>query len=404
MKGLLLRLSALDADAATAVRVIAHFEALLGSGPDPVVLTRSTAGLAGCAAGLKLPDGRSARFGPDGTALAGAPGHVSGRVALEPTGAVWLERIGAQGPFDELVLEWMAITARVLAGRPRQPQALRAADPALVELVLSGREDASDRVRALRLLGLAPEEELRVVAVAGRPGADAGVEAVALLGRGALRGTVRVARVGALGAALVQRTGQGEGEGSGEGEGVGEGGDATAAELREALRARDRERGASGRPARRIRVGVGGGTDPLHARTSWVQARAALRFAVAETPQDAVADHGELGPVALLADIPAERLRAQGDVKRLGRLVCGERAGQGDDLLAALAAFCRTGTLRQAAAELHLHHSSVAARLARVEKESGWNLRDPQDRFRAQLALYAVRLAGNESDPEDAGG
>ncbi|MFP8964737.1 PucR family transcriptional regulator, partial [Streptomyces nanhaiensis] len=73
MKGLLLRLSALDADAATAVRVIAHFEALLGGGLDPVTLTRSTAGLAGCAAGLELPDGRAARFAADGAALAGAP-------------------------------------------------------------------------------------------------------------------------------------------------------------------------------------------------------------------------------------------------------------------------------------------------------------------------------------------
>ncbi|MGW3716263.1 polysaccharide deacetylase family protein [Streptomyces sp. NPDC005133] len=53
VKGLLLRLSALDADAATAVRVIAHFEALLVGGLDPVSLTRSTAALAGCAAGLE---------------------------------------------------------------------------------------------------------------------------------------------------------------------------------------------------------------------------------------------------------------------------------------------------------------------------------------------------------------
>nr|WSW68241.1 helix-turn-helix domain-containing protein [Streptomyces sp. NBC_00995] len=390
MKGLLLRLSALDADAATAVRVIAHFEALLGAGPDPVALTRSTAGLAGCAAGLELPDGRSARFGADGTALNGAPVQVSGRVALEPTGSVWLERAGAQGAFDELVLEWMAITARVLCGRPRQPQALRAADPALVEVVLSGREDAPDRVRALRLLGLEPEAELRVFAVACRPGADAGVEAVALLGRGVSRGTARVARVGALGAVLVQ----------------GAGAAGAAAELREALRARDRERGAV-RPGHGIRVGVGGATDPLDARTSWAQARAALRFAVADTPRDAVADHGELGPVALLADIPVARLRAQEDVRRLGRLARGERgeraAGQGDGLLAALAAFCRAGTLRRAAAELHLHHSSVAARLARVEKEFGWNLHDPQDRFRAQLALYAVRLTEDAEEGEGAG-
>jgi hypothetical protein len=57
------------------------------------------------------------------------------------------------------------------------------------------------------------------------------------------------------------------------------------------------------------------------------------------------------------------------------------------------AAFCRTGTLRQAAAELHLHHSTVAVRLAQVESALGWHLTDPRDRFRAQLALHAMRLA-----------
>ncbi|WP_261994038.1 helix-turn-helix domain-containing protein [Streptomyces sp. t39] len=126
------------------------------------------------------------------------------------------------------------------------------------------------------------------------------------------------------------------------------------------------------------------------------EARAALRFAAAGPPGGAVADHDELGPVALLADIPVERLRAQADVRRLAALVDGGRGGQGGELLAALAAFCRTGTLRQAAAELHLHHSSVAARLARVEKGLGWRLRDPGDRFRAQLALYAVRLSAGD--------
>lgn len=385
MKGLLLRLSALDADAATAVRVIAHFEALLGSGPDPDALARSTAGLAGCAVGLELPDGRVARFGPDGAALKGPPEHVSGRAELEPAGHVWLERPGPPGPFDELVLEWTAITAQVLAGRPRQIRVPWAADPALVELVLSGREEAPDRARALRLLGLAPEAPLRVVVVAGGRGADAGVEAVALLGRGALRGTVRVARVGSLGAVLVQRPGPQDGSSS------------PAAELRAALaeRLRDRRTAPTAGPHGGVRVGIGGGADPLDARASWAQARAALRFAVAKAPEEAVADHDELGPVALLADIPVDRLRAQPGVRRLGELA---RGGQGGELLAALGAFCRTGTLRQAAAELHLHHSSVAARLTRVEKELGWRLREPQDRFRAQLALYALRLARDADD------
>ncbi|WP_406431830.1 polysaccharide deacetylase family protein [Streptomyces sp. NBC_01589] len=310
VKGLLLRLSALEADAATAVRVIAHFEALLGGGLDPVSLTRSTAALAGCAAGLELPDGRAARFGSAGVALPGPPERVSGRVDLEPSGRVWLERPGEPGPFDELVLEWMAITARVLAGRPRQTRVPSAADPALVELVLSGREDASDRARALRLLGLDPEAPLRVAAVAGGPGTDVGVEAVALLGRGSLHGIVRVAQVGPVGAVLVQRP-IGYLAGSAPGDGPSGRTASPAAELRTALRERLRDRGPSHRSAHAIRVGVGGGADPLDARDSWAQARSALRFAGTGTPEEAVADHDELGPVALLADIPVERLRAQ---------------------------------------------------------------------------------------------
>jgi hypothetical protein len=67
MKGLLLRLSALDADAAAALRVIAHFEVLLTGRLDAESLVRSTAGLAECPAGLEL-DGRIVRFGPSGAA------------------------------------------------------------------------------------------------------------------------------------------------------------------------------------------------------------------------------------------------------------------------------------------------------------------------------------------------
>jgi DNA-binding transcriptional LysR family regulator len=58
-----------------------------------------------------------------------------------------------------------------------------------------------------------------------------------------------------------------------------------------------------------------------------------------------------------------------------------------------LEAFCRTGSLRQAALALHLHHSSVAARLAHVEDALGWRLDEPQGRFRARMALLARRLA-----------
>jgi hypothetical protein len=378
VKGLLLRLSSLDADAAAAMRVIAHFQALLSDGAvDPVVLVRSTAGLAQCPAGLELADGRRVRFASDGVALPGVPGHVSGSVDLRPAGRVWLERDGAEGPFDALLLEWMAIAARV-GGRGRSVPSPQAADPALVELVLSEREAIADRTRALRLLGLHPGLPLRVVAVSGDAGADPGMEAVILLARCELPAEVRVATVGPLAAGLVQPH---------------DGTDSPAARLREAMAERRHERLPGGERSRGLRLGVGGSVAPAQAGASWAQARIALRFAVTGVPEEEVADHDALGPLALLAEVPAVRLRSEPGVRALAEL----SAQDGGALsLAALAAFCRTGSLRQAAAALHLHHSSVAARLSGVETALGWRLRDPNDRLRAQLALYAWRLSTGE--------
>ncbi|RBM04548.1 CdaR family transcriptional regulator [Streptomyces sp. PT12] len=381
MKGLLLRLSSLDPDAAAAVRVIAHFQALLSVGAvDPVVLVRSTAGLVRCPAGLERPEGRVVRFAPDGVALPGVPGRVSARLGLRPGGQVWLERDGEPGPLDELVLEWMAIAADM--GPPRHVRSPHVADPALVETVLSEREAVEDRGRALRLLGLNPELPLRVVAVGSGPGggeADAGIEAVALLARGGPRAAARIASMGALAAVLVQ---------------PGDGGEDVARELSHAVAERTRERATRARRAadraRGVRLGIGGGVAPFQAAVSWAQARTALRFAVAGGPEERVVDHDALGSLALLADVPAARLRANPEVRALAGLA--GRDG-GELSIAALAAFCRTGSLRQAAAALHLHHSSVAARLAGAEAALGRRLREPHDRFQAQLALYAWRLS-----------
>ncbi|MDT0341498.1 helix-turn-helix domain-containing protein [Streptomyces litchfieldiae] len=357
MKGLLLRLSSLDADAAAAVRVIAHFQALLGGGVDSASLVRSTAGLAECAAGMELDGGRTLRYGPDGEALAGEPARVSGEVRLHPTGRVWLERPGAAGPFDDLVLEWLAIAAGVLRAGGRA-----VSDPALFELVLSAREAATDRTRALRLLGLVPEAPLRVMVVAGEEHDGGRTGALRLLARASVPGTVRVAEIESVGVVLLQTP---------------DGGASPVAAVRAVARGGQR-------------VGIGGGTAASRAWESWQQARVAVRFAAAGLPADAVVCHDELGSVALLAELPAARLRELPDIRALTRLADGEG---GASAVAVLAAFCRTGSLRQAAAELHLHHSSVAARLTRVEAALGLRLRDPRDRFRAQFAVYALRLA-----------
>ncbi len=394
MKGLLLRLSALDADAAAAVRVIAHFQALLRRDLDAAALVRSTAALAECPAGMERADGRSVRAGPDGATLAGHPERISKSIALTPAGRVWLERPGTPGPFDDLVLEWMAITADTLGTASGRGPAPQVADPALVERVLSGHEPVADRSHALRTLGFDPAAELRITAVTCPDGIDAGLAAVALFGRGALPGTVRVAHLGAEAVVLLQRR---------------DGGAQSPCEaLRKVLHERAGERTSGRRTSRSdgrltnaatlpvgmaadgVQAGVGGAAPALEARHSWEQARCALRFTVPGPPHEAVVDHDTLGPVALLAAIPLPQLREQRDVQALTALA--QQSG-GHAAIEALAAFCRTGSLRQAAAGMHLHHSSVAARLVRAERALGRNLTTPQDRFAAQLALHAYRLA-----------
>ncbi|MEV0072620.1 helix-turn-helix domain-containing protein [Amycolatopsis sp. NPDC050768] len=319
---------------------------------------------------------------PDATDLAGTRDHktpaqeserggeapatprvVATELRGEAAGQVWLERDGEPGPLDDLVLERFAIAARVLGPAPQVVQP-HLADPALVELVLGERAAAEDRSRALVLLGLDAGRPLRVVAVGTEDGRDPGAAAVALVARGGTALGARVAVVGEVAAVLVQPR---------------EGPATVVGVLENALSLRARERGSSGS----VRVGVGDAVAGLEARRSWLQARLAERFAVPATEPLVV--HENLGSLTLLAEIPADHLRAQPDVRALDALAAPD--------LEALEAFCRTGSLRQAAVALHRHHSSVATRLAHVEDALGWPLDDPAGRFRTRLALLAHRLA-----------
>ncbi|WP_007509149.1 PucR family transcriptional regulator [Pseudofrankia saprophytica] len=398
MKGLLLQLSALDADAESAVRVIAYFDALVAARADAASLVRATAALAECGAGLETADIGRVRYRQDGTPMphsvegvrsaegSAEPGHVSGWMSLDGDGGrVWLERPGLPRPLDEIVLERMAIAARAIGTRARP--SLHIADPALVELVLSDRESAEDRARALRLLGLLPDVAVRAVAISPPAGTDVGVQAVALMARGRLgRRTVRVAVLGRMAAVLLQDRSAAA---------------TPAGDLRLALAERPSSRTDTSTPdcsasadrwdgAAQPRVGVGGPVDGLDARRSWRQARLALRFAAPGSADALVVDYSELGSVALLADVPVDRLRADPDVRALDALAQAP-AGAGD--IAVLEAYCRASSLRQGAAVLHLHHSSVAARVAHLEDVLGWRLDEPEGRFRARLALLARRLA-----------
>ena len=371
----------LDGDAAAALRVIRYFDSLVERGVSAGELVQATAVIAECGCGLALGDGRSWRFGPRGNVLSDSTFGASTVADFEmgdTSARLWLERPGITDSLDDLVVERASLAARILLMERQPHNAADLADPVLVEVVLSSRESAADRCRALRRLGLVPELPLRVVAVSVEGGRDAAAEAVGLLARGRPTRSVYVTVISGVAAVLFQT----------DAESV-----SPAAQLRTVLRDRKGEQ----RPSMGLRVGVGSSVESMSAEKSWKEALLALRFALppgvggyAGDPGDAIVEYDVLGVLALLADVPAGGLLSQPDVVALNALGSTE-SGALD--ISALEAFCRTGSLRQAAQQLYLHHSTVAARLARIEETMGWHLDDPVDRFRAQFTLWARRLA-----------
>ncbi|MFK4106414.1 helix-turn-helix domain-containing protein [Streptomyces sp. NPDC019531] len=139
------------------------------------------------------------------------------------------------------------------------------------------------------------------------------------------------------------------------------------------------------------RVGVGPAVPVLDLPRSWADARAALRFTAEGTAQDPgpkVVYADELGGVALLAELVVPGAEPPPDVQQL------EAAGATTPwLLTTLHAVISTASLRAAAAEVNVHHSTLQDRLSHAEHLLGWPLRTPQGRLRLQLALVMRQLA-----------
>ncbi|MDI3406694.1 hypothetical protein [Streptomyces cavernicola] len=244
-----LRMAELGSDAASAMRVVAHFDALAegaasedsgaeppgaeppgaeppgaeppgaeppgaepsDAGPaDAEAVIRSAALLAGCVVGARRPSGRVVRYDgrgepqpepPPGPQPGPQPGPHSAAAPGGGDGTVWLERPGPAHELDPVLLDRLAHTLRVLDAGPPVPRAgLRLGDPALVEVLLSAEERRADRVRAVELSGLDPSRDVRVLAVyADRVGPVA--ELIARLCPGPL---IRSAPIGNLTAVLTQ--------------------------------------------------------------------------------------------------------------------------------------------------------------------------------------------------------
>ncbi|ETK31456.1 hypothetical protein MPTA5024_34915, partial [Microbispora sp. ATCC PTA-5024] len=168
MQGLLLRLSGLDADAESAVRVIAYFDSLVRDHVTVRGMAQATARLAQCPAGFADGSGGFVRALADGSVEYPSAPPVNGAARPLPSGGrVWLEREGRAHGLDEIVLERFAEAAAVAVERAAGPAVN---DPALVELVLAEGAGETERARALRLMGFPAAAPVRVLAVSGPAG------------------------------------------------------------------------------------------------------------------------------------------------------------------------------------------------------------------------------------------
>lgn len=144
------------------------------------------------------------------------------------------------------------------------------------------------------------------------------------------------------------------------------------------------------------RVGVGPAVPVLDLPRSSEQARVALRFTAEGTVRDpgpGVVYADELGDVALLARLVVPGAEPPPDVRAL------EAAGAAAPwLLSTLHAVATTVSMRAAAAEINVHHSTLQERLSHAEHLLGWPLRTPQGRFRLGLALALRQLVRNQGE------
>ncbi|MGW2833842.1 PucR family transcriptional regulator [Streptomyces sp. NPDC001286] len=119
--------------------------------------------------------------------------------------------------------------------------------------------------------------------------------------------------------------------------------------------------------------------------TSWREASAAARAALAEPPLGPVAEWAHIGPFRLLTALPPETAHDPA-VQVLLSPAHRELARTAEVYLD------RAGQAGRTAAELGIHRQTLYYRLSRVEKLTGLDLDDGEDRLLLHMALKGARL------------
>lgn len=144
---------------------------------------------------------------------------------------------------------------------------------------------------------------------------------------------------------------------------------------------------------RRWVVGIGSPRRALSdARRSYAEAKEVTRVLAAVPSVGSVVAHRELGAYAALARIPEVDLTPELIPVELQRLMSADRGG---DLTVTLECYLDgAGDVVTAARQLHVHRSTVYARLERIEQASGLSMSDGRDRLTAHVGIAIARLVG----------
>jgi hypothetical protein len=354
-------LPVLDADGPTVLRVVSDFDDLVEQCASVADLVRSVALWTDCAAGLSGPGGQVlAHCDRQGARLAGGEPTVSVSREAHSDGALsarlWIERDLPACPLDELVLARGAHAAHFIIERMTQVPAAVSPIPGLVELLIDADVSVVGRSRACRELGYEPNQSIRVAA-AQVPGGGAG----------------ELGRVGRK----IQSSGGGR-------VCVAVFGDAAILIMCGTLDAAALTfSGVEGR------LGIGPACPAIEAPRSYRRAREALRFAQGPGART-VAHFDQLGSVVALAAVADTDLTDLPDRAALAEL---SRTETGLTAILTAEVLMRTGSQRDAAARMNLHHSTVAHRVSHVEQALGYGLGEHSNWFRAQLAIHLWRLS-----------
>ncbi|GAA2419445.1 helix-turn-helix domain-containing protein [Streptomyces coeruleofuscus] len=162
-------------------------------------------------------------------------------------------------------------------------------------------------------------------------------------------------------------------------------------------------RGATGGASRGAGAGVGSAAAGLSTPrsglaelgTAWREASAAARAASAEPRLGPVAQWASIGPFRMLTALPPEVARDPA-VHALLFPVHQELARTAEVYLDC------AGQAARAAAELGIHRQTLYYRLSRIEKLTGLDLDDGEDRLLLHMALKGARLAqGQDTRPSE---